>query len=109
MTRGERRHAAAHDAPAFAGPATCRLDVLLHHLCLAPTRSQAARAIDDGAVTLNGAAARPAHLARAGDTLAVTIGRRTRTYALLAVPGRGQSRKDAPRFYRLLADEDTAR
>lgn len=108
MRRDASRSAAA-DAVAADGPATCRFDVLLHHLCLLPSRAQAARAIDEGMALLNGARARPAHLVRAGDTLALTIGRRTRTFALTALPVRGQSRKDAPQFYRLLADEDTAR
>ena len=97
------------EASSPASLAACRLDVVLHQLCLVPTRTQAARAIDDAAVLVNGERVRPAHLVRIGDTLALTYGHRTRTYELTALPARGQSRKDAPQFYRLLTDEDTAR
>ena len=95
--------------PSAVCPASLRVDVLLHYLCLTPTRSQAARAIDNGDVRVNGAAVRPAHLVRAGDRVALTSGHRTRTYQLVVLPVRGQSRKDAPQFYTLLSDEDTAR
>ena len=104
MTRGTPA-----TTPSAVCPASSRLDVLLHSLCLTPTRSQAARAIDEGHVRVNGATVRPAHLVRAGDTLALMHGHRTRTYQLTALPARGQARKDAPQFYTLLSDEDTAR
>ena len=110
MGRGTR-DALDAEASSPASLAACRLDVVLHQLCLVPTRTQAARAIDDAAVLVNGERVRPAHLVRIGDTLALTYGHRTRTrtYAITALPARGQSRKDAPQFYRLLTDEDTAR
>jgi len=44
-----------------------RLDVLLFGLRLFKSRSQAAAAVQEGAVLLNGARTKPAHEARAGD------------------------------------------
>jgi ribosome-associated heat shock protein Hsp15 len=80
-----------------------RLDVLLFGLRLFKSRSQAAAAVQEGRVLLNGAQTKPAHEARAGDrvTLQGPGGRdggtgRARTLEVLGLP-RGSLSKAAAR------------
>jgi ribosomal 50S subunit-recycling heat shock protein len=80
-----------------------RLDVLLFELRLFKSRSQAAAAVQDGRVLLNGARTKPSHEGRAGDR--VTLREResrdrdaggTRTFEILELP-RGSLSKAAAR------------
>lgn len=50
-----------------------RLDVFLPARLPAVTRSQAARLVRDGAVTMNGGACKPAHAVRPGDVVAIVL------------------------------------
>jgi ribosomal 50S subunit-recycling heat shock protein len=103
VTRREREGAEPQEAPR-----SVRLDVLLHHLCLAKSRSQAAQWIEDGAVQVNDKPARASAPVRVSDAVRVAAGRRTRVYEILALPARGVSRAQAPTYYRLLMDDDSA-
>jgi ribosome-associated heat shock protein Hsp15 len=77
-----------HENSAAAGAAEVRLDVFLDVACLFPTRSQAAAACKGGKVDVNGHAAPPHKLVRAGDTLAVTTPSGRRTFVIRAVAAR---------------------
>jgi len=65
-----------------------RLDVFLDVTCLFPTRSQAAAACKGGKVDVNGHAAPPHKLVRAGDALAVTLPSGRRTFVIRALADR---------------------
>ena len=65
-----------------------RLDVFLDVACLFPTRSQAAAACKGGKVDVNGHAAPPHKLVRAGDALAVTLPSGRRTFVIRALADR---------------------
>lgn len=59
-----------------------RLDAWLDVACLFPTRSQASAACKGGKVDLNGHAAAPHKLVKAGDTLGITFGNGRRTFVV---------------------------
>jgi ribosome-associated heat shock protein Hsp15 len=80
-----------------------RLDVFLDVACLFPTRSQAAATCRGGKVDVNGHAAPPHKLVRAGDTLAITMTSGRRTFVI-----RGLADKNLPRAEaRALREETT--
>jgi len=77
-----------HDDSTAASPAEVRLDVFLDVACLFPTRSQAAAACKGGKVDVNGHAAPPHKLVKAGDTLALTMSSGRRTFVIRALAER---------------------
>jgi ribosomal 50S subunit-recycling heat shock protein len=84
-----------------------RIDQLLHWLCLAKSRSQAARGCQEGRVRVNGELVRPAREVRLQDeiTLRGLVGERARVVRVDRLPERQQGRKDAPGFYTLVREE----
>jgi ribosomal 50S subunit-recycling heat shock protein len=82
-----------------------RLDVVLHRLCLARSRSEAKAACGSGAVLLDGRPGRPSDAVAAGARIALHAPARSLEVELLAVPGRNVSRKAARDLYRVLRDE----
>lgn len=80
-----------------------RLDVWLDVACLFPTRSQAAAACGGGKVDLNGRAAAPHKLVRAGDRLSITFTRGRRTFLVRGLAERHVKKADA----RALFEETT--
>ncbi len=66
-------------------PAEVRLDVFLDVSCLFPTRSRASAACKGGKVDVNGHAAAPHRMVRAGDTLAITMASGRRTFVVRAL------------------------
>jgi len=82
-----------------------RIDQLLHRLCLARSRSLAARACRERRILVNGAAVRASRDVREGDRIAfldpVRGGRRE--LELLVSPERQVSRREAAGCYRWLA------
>jgi len=89
----------AEDGPLDA----VRLDVFLDVACLFPTRSQAATACKGGKVDVNGHAAPPHKLVKAGDTLALTMSSGRRTFVIRALAERHVPRAVA----RTLREETT--
>jgi len=87
-----------------------RIDLCLGRLCLYKTRSQAARACDDGLVQVNGRAARPSREVRPGDLVAFQDkwGRFRTEVEILELPGASVSKAAAREFYRMLAHEKLA-
>ena len=76
-----------------------RLDVWLDVSCLFPTRSQAAASCDGGKVDLNGRAAPPHKLVRAGDRIEITFPRGRRTFLVMALAERHVPKATARSLY----------
>ncbi len=83
-----------------------RIDQLLHWLCLAKSRSLAARGCRQQRVLVNGEPARPARAVRAGDelTLVSTSGRQRRRLRIRDLPACAISRKQAREHYEVLEE-----
>jgi ribosome-associated heat shock protein Hsp15 len=79
-----------------------RLDVLLHELRLAKSRSQATAAIQAGEIRLNGERSKPSQTVRAGDRLTLVTPRGERTLEVLELPTRSLSREAARALVREL-------
>ena len=80
-----------------------RLDLFLKVTRLLKQRTVAKQACDDGAVTLNGAAAKPGTLVRAGDRLELHLPSLEVAAEVLEVPARANVRKqDVGRYVRIL-------
>lgn len=84
-----------------------RLDLFLKCVCLAKSRSLAAKGIDDGHVLLNGARAKPSREVKPGDVLEISSRSMIRKVKVLEVP-RGQVSRDASRDFYELLDETRA-
>ncbi len=82
-----------------------RVDVLLHRLCLARSRSEAKAACEADAVLLDGRPARPSQTVMAGQTIQIRYPSRQLEIELLEVPGKSTSRKAARDLYRIVRDE----
>lgn len=83
------------------------MDVLLHRLCLTRSRNEGKTACDTGAISLNGAAARPRDGVLPGARIELRYPRRTLEIEILALPGRSTSRASARELYQILRDETT--
>jgi ribosomal 50S subunit-recycling heat shock protein len=81
-----------------------RIDLLLSRLCLQKTRSQAARACDEGRVWLNGQPARSSREVRPGDHVRYLdrLGRVEEEVVILAIPQGSVSRIAAREMYRVI-------
>ena len=77
-----------------------RLDVLLHALRLAKSRSQATAAIQAGEVRLNGERSKPSQAVRAGDRLTLITPHGERTLEVLELPTRPLSKEAARALWR---------
>jgi len=82
-----------------------RLDLFLKQSRLVPRRTVAQEICDAGAVTLNGATAKPGKSVAAGDTIALRQRGRLTTVRVLRIPERPPSKAEAPTLYELLGVE----
>lgn len=88
-----------------------RIDQLLHWLCLAPSRSHAARGCKEGAILLNGRPVRPSQPVAAGDWISIADRRREvwRTLEIVMLPTHQLSRVEARAYLRAIdADRPAA-
>ena len=73
-----------------------------------PRRTVAQELCDAGAVTVNGAAARPARMVRAGDEIGLRRRDRLTTLRVVGVPAtRNVSKAEAAALYETISDERT--
>jgi ribosome-associated heat shock protein Hsp15 len=87
-------------APVTAALDRARLDVWLDVACLYRTRSEAQRACRAGKVDVNGQAAKPHRLLKAGDEVSITRGRgRKQTVAVLGFADRHVPKAEARALY----------
>ncbi|MBV9925906.1 MAG: RNA-binding S4 domain-containing protein [Acidobacteria bacterium] len=85
-----------------------RLDLFLRASRLVLRRTVAQELCDAGAVTVNGAAARPSRAVREGDEISIKRRGRALTVRVLTLPQSKQvSRGDAPSLYELVSDIET--
>lgn len=91
--------------PLLSEAGSDRLDRVLSHLCLFKTRSQAAKACDEGRVSVNGEPARSSKIVRASDRIRFLdeLGRQEEEVEVLAVPERQASKARARELYRVLS------
>ena len=82
-----------------------RLDVFLKVSRLVKQRSAAKEAVEDGAVTLNGAPAKAGREVRVGDRIGIDTERRRMEVEVLEVPSGNVSKARAAMLYRLVASE----
>ena len=93
-------------APLTDPPMRC--DLCLHRLCLFKTRSQAAKACDEGRVWVNDQPARSSKLLHPGDRVRFQdrLRRREEEIEIVSVPAGMVSRAAARELYRLLAQRE---
>ncbi|MGQ9852870.1 MAG: RNA-binding S4 domain-containing protein, partial [Candidatus Oleimicrobiaceae bacterium] len=82
------------------GSGSVRLDKWLKVARIFKTRAQAARSCEEGRVKVNGQAAKPAKMIRAGDCLTVKHKHLYRTFTVLKVTDKGLSAEKAKELYR---------
>ena len=84
-----------------------RIDSLLKTLCLVKTRSLARKGCETGTVRIGGAVVKPSRIAAEGDLIEIRKPGHSLVVEILEMP-RGQvSKKDAPRFYRVVRETRT--
>lgn len=79
-----------------------RLDLFLKSVCLAKSRSLAAKGIDEGRILLNGSKVKPSREIKPGDVLEITSGGFKRSLKVVDVPKRQVSKASAKDFYDIL-------
>jgi ribosome-associated heat shock protein Hsp15 len=79
-----------------------RLDLFLKQVCLAKSRSLAAKGIDEGRILLNGAKVKASREVKPGDLLEITSGGFKRSLKVLEVPGKQVSKAAARDYYDVL-------
>ena len=84
-----------------------RLDLFLKCVCLAKSRSLAAKGIDEGRVLLNGAKTKASREVKSGDVLEITSRASVKKIKILDVP-KGQMSKDASKSLYEILDETRA-
>ena len=81
-------------------PSEARADVLLHWLCLARSRSEAAGWCHEGRVLLGGRPVKASHPLRAGEVLTLRVGGHPASYRILEVPRAQVPRAGRERYLR---------
>lgn len=79
-----------------------RLDLFLKSVCLAKSRSMAAKGIDEGRVLLNGDKVKASREVKKGDLLEITTGGMMKKIKVLEVPEKQASKSAAKDFYDIL-------
>jgi ribosomal 50S subunit-recycling heat shock protein len=86
-----------------------RLDLFLKASRLSGRRTLAQKLCDAGRVSINGSAAKSAHVVKAGDEIVIRRHNKLTTVRVLSVPtARQTSRKEAGALYELLREESLA-
>ncbi len=84
-----------------------RIDSLLKALCLVKTRSLARKGCETGNVRISGAVVKPSREAVEGDIIEIRWPGHSLVIELLEMPKGQTSKKDAPRFYRIVRETRT--
>ncbi len=84
-----------------------RIDSLLKTLCLVKTRSLARKGCETGNVRIGGAVVKPSRMAEAGDIIEIRREGHSLVVEILEMPAGQVSKKDAPRFYRVVRETRT--
>ncbi len=84
-----------------------RIDLLLKTLCLVKTRNLASKGCETGNVRIGGAVVKSSREAVEGDIIEVRKPGHSLVIELLEMPAGQVSKKDAPRFYRVVRETKT--
>ena len=84
-----------------------RIDTLLDALCLVRTRSLAKKGCLSGSVRIGGAAVKPSRSVVGGDIVEIRRPGRSIVVEILEIPKGSVSKKDAPRYYRVIRETRT--
>ena len=84
-----------------------RIDTLLKTLCLVKTRSLARKGCETGNVRIGGAVVKPSREVAEGDIIEVRKPGHAIVIEMLEIPARQVSKKDGPRFYRVVRETST--
>ncbi len=82
-----------------------RLDVFLKVSRLIKQRSEAKEAVEDGAVTLNGARAKAGREVKVGDRIGIETERRRMEVEVLEIPSGTVAKARAAALYRVISSE----
>jgi ribosomal 50S subunit-recycling heat shock protein len=82
-----------------------RLDVVLNHLCLTRSRSEAKAACEAGAVLVDGHPARASQTLKPGQAVTLRFATRTLEVRVDTLPPKSISKKAARELYEVLRDE----
>lgn len=82
-----------------------RLDVLLHRLCLARSRTEAKGACDAGMVLVDGAVAKPSQEVSAGQAVTLRFATRTLEVRVERIPPKSTSKQVARTMYEVVREE----
>lgn len=83
-----------------------RIDLLLKYLCLAKTRSEAAKGISSGEIRVEGKAVKPSKEIKTGDILHIRYPEREIVIKIIEVPRKQVPRKNRKQFYRIIRERD---
>ena len=82
-----------------------RLDVYLHRVCILKSRTMAKEACDRGKVRWNGEPAKASRILAPGDRIRLDLGVRVLEMEVVQIPEKSVSKREAPAYYRVLAEE----
>lgn len=83
-----------------------RLDLLLKCLCLAKTRSEAAKGISSGKVRVGGKTVKPSKKIKREDILQIRYPRRELVIEIIEVPDKQVPRNKREQFCRIIKEKD---
>ena len=81
-----------------------RLDLLLKHLCLAKTRSEAIKGINNGKVMVGGKSVKPSKKIVNGDILQIRYPEKEIAIEIIEVPEEQVPRNKREQFYRIIRE-----
>ncbi|MCD6379610.1 hypothetical protein J7M07_04110 [bacterium] len=86
-----------------------RLDLLLKCLCLAKTRSEAAKGINNGKVRVGGKTVKPSKEIKNKDILQIRYPEKEIVIEIIEVPDKQVPRNKREQFYRIIKERDLNR
>ena len=78
-----------------------RIDLFLKKVCIARSRSAAARLCEENKISVNGRSAKSSKDVKPEDVVSVTLGSKELTFSIVALPEGNVSKAQAPSFYRI--------
>lgn len=86
-----------------------RIDVFLKKICVAKSRSLAAKLCDDGKVSINGHPSKSSKEVKVDDEIRVVQGSHELVFSVLALPEGNISKAQAPSYYRVTSRTQVSR
>ncbi|MFH0779090.1 MAG: RNA-binding S4 domain-containing protein [Candidatus Eisenbacteria bacterium] len=83
-----------------------RIDLFLKKVCIAKSRSFAAKLCEDGGVTVNGRVAKSSKEVKPGDEVSVNLPTKELVFSIVALPEENVSKARALTFYSLISQKE---